>query len=211
MNPWDHPDFDHRIVTKILTKDQLAAIGSVAVESTICEEQVDELIWRLSGMKEIAGRFFTHTMSMQPKLDLLAELGKPQLRSEKRLKEFTKLISDLKEANLARNVAVHGKWLTNGTGVFQVLEDGPEAHSPAIAHKLSKKGEVTAQKSAADLQSIAKLLARLDGDLRSFSRSWRRVPSPSKQIEQYLAQTRNPDQTSPKTPARKPRPKASPA
>lgn len=209
MNPWDDPNFDHRIVSLILTKDQLAAIGSVAVESTACEQYVDELIWYLSGMKESEGRLFTHTMNMQPKLDLLSELGKPQLRSDKKRAQLTTLISDLKEANISRNVAVHGTWLTNGAGVFQVLQDGPGAHKPAIAHKFSKKGDVTGTKSAAEIEGIARLLARLSDELRSFSRSWRRVPSPDKQIELMIARKRIRDQMSPKAPAKPRQPRSS--
>lgn len=64
-------NFDRRITTLIFTKDQLAAIGSVVVESTFCEEVVEEIIWGLSKLEPEQGKFFTGPLQMNSRLDLL--------------------------------------------------------------------------------------------------------------------------------------------
>jgi hypothetical protein len=204
------PDFDHRIASHILTKDQLAAVGSVAIESTVCEQTVDALIWALAGMDESEGRLFTHTMNMQPKLILLGELGKPQLRSKKKLQQFADLISDLKVANGDRNILVHGNWRTDGVGVIRVLAEGAEGHAPPIAEKHSKQGAVTEQRSAARAEAVAKRLAQLTWELETFSRAWRRVPSSDEQLAHILSRSRKDAQRSPKSHSGPRQPGASP-
>lgn len=190
-------NFDYRIVTKILTKDQLAAVGSVAVESTLCEELVESLIWNLAKLTEEQGKFFTSPLNMNSRLELLSSLGKPLLRGDAKRAEFTKLISDLKEANAARNTIIHGKWQTSGVGVIQVMQDGPDQHPPAIVKK-RRLNSPPATKSASEIEAIALTLARLTSELDLFSPSWRRVPSPEKQLQQELARSPRLAQTQPK-------------
>lgn len=199
-------NFDYRVATLIFTKDQLAALGSVVIESTACEELVESLIWNLSRLTEDQGKFFTSSINMNSRLELLSSLGKPLLRSETKKTEFAKLISDLKEANGARNIVVHGKWQTDGVGILTVMQDGPEKHPPAIVKK-RRLNIAPLTRGAAEMEAIALTLASLTSELMSFSRSWRRVPSPEKQLQQELTRIRSHAQTQPKNQAKKPRPK----
>jgi hypothetical protein len=199
---------DHRLVTYILTQEQLAAIGSVVVESTFCEEQVERLIWRLCKLDPEQGKFLTGSINMNSRLDLLSVIGKPLLRSEVKRRELTKLISDLKESNNARNVVVHGTWMTDGVGVLQVLQEGAEKHPPAVAHK-RRPNSPPLTKSAANIAAIAFDIARLSTELSTFSRAWRRVPSPDKELQQDIARSRRRAQTQPKAQAKPRQPKSS--
>lgn len=169
-------NFDHRLTTLIFTKEQLAALGSVVVESTACEELVETLIWNLAKLTEDQGKFFTSSINMNSRLELLSSLGKPLLRSEAKKAEFTRLISNLKEANAARNIVVHGKWQTSGVGVLLVMRDGPDKHPPAIVEK-RRPNNAPLTRSAAEIKTIALTLGRLTFDLLIFAQSWRRVPS----------------------------------
>ena len=47
---------------------------------------------------------------MNSRLDLMRDLAKPTITDPARLEVFTKLISDLKDANNDRNVVIHGLW-----------------------------------------------------------------------------------------------------
>lgn len=94
---------------QILSTEQLAEIGSVAVESTQCEAIVESLIWALSGMRRDVGKHFTHGIQLNNRLELLSTLGKLQLPDSEQ-NEFTSIISELKDLNNKRNQVIHGSW-----------------------------------------------------------------------------------------------------
>ncbi len=193
--------FDHRLATLIFTKDQLAALGSVVVESTACEEYVESLIWNLAKLDENQGKHFTSSMQMNSRLEMLSTLGKPLLRSEKKRNELTQLISKLKTVNAARNVVVHGNWQTNGIGVLTVISDGAENHPPAIVRK-RRLNSAPITNTAAQIKEIALDIAELTSELMDFARSWRRVPSLKKSLQQAIAPQQNPVQKPPKSQAK---------
>ncbi|MGH8803641.1 MAG: hypothetical protein ACREXN_02745 [Polaromonas sp.] len=168
-----------RLSTVILTKDQLAAIGSLAIESTYCEQWVENLIWFLCKLEEPQGKQFTQNIQMKSRLELLCNLGKPLLASESEKTEFVSLISQLKEANNDRNTIIHGSWGTATKNLLTVMREGPENHSPAIVTKRRpNKPPITMQ--ATDIEKAAVRIADLTGQLIQFAAhnpSWRKLLS----------------------------------
>jgi hypothetical protein len=167
--------FDFRLTTQILTKDQLASIGSVVVESTYLEGFVESLIWDLSKLTPEQGKFFTHSLGLDSRLDLLASLGKPRIRSAKKKTEFTSLISRLKTVNRERNLIVHGLWETSGAGVLAVICEGPENHAPATAKK-RRLNSAESTLSAANIEKTSRRLGEITAELADFSDSWTLFP-----------------------------------
>jgi hypothetical protein len=159
---------DFRYSTSILTKDQLAAIGSVAVESTFCEHLVEVLIWSLSGMDEPQGKYFTQGIQLNNRLDLLTVLGKQKLNDEKEMEEFTKIISQLKLANNDRNSIIHGHWRSKAKNMLMLLAMGPEGFPPATATKRRLNSEPL-KFSATQIEATAVKIANLHRELLKFS------------------------------------------
>lgn len=96
---------------RVLTEKQLAAIGSVAVESSYLESLIEGLIGQLSGLRpEVLKVFSGNAAMMGGKIEILGKLGTLKLRSKKRKHEWAKIISELKEANTERAIAIHGIW-----------------------------------------------------------------------------------------------------
>ena len=94
----------------ILTLEELAALGCIAVESTYTELFIEKLIWELCHLRNEQKEFLTERLMMEGKLDLLKKVAAPKLRSAKRKKAFDKVISDLRIANADRITAIHGEW-----------------------------------------------------------------------------------------------------
>lgn len=162
---------DRRLATLILTKDQLAAVGSVAVESTFCEEFVELFIWALLGVRERQGKFLTAPLQMNSRLDLLSSLMKVRLRSATKRLAFTDLISRLREANSERNVIVHGSWEPDGVSAHRVWKDGAEKHPAAIAKK-HRLNSPPVTMSATLIEKSALKIAALTWELMGVARAW---------------------------------------
>lgn len=93
-----------------LSRVQLQAIGSVAVESAYLDFFVEGLIWDICSLDTPTGKCFTKNLQLKGKLELLSDVAKPKIKDKRRLALFTKIISELKEANENRNAIVHGIW-----------------------------------------------------------------------------------------------------
>lgn len=94
----------------VLTTEQLAAIGSIAVESAYLEDFVDFMIAWLAGLPDEQLSILIPRAMLDGKLDILRNLGIIKLRSKRRKEEFQQIIAKLKELNSQRNIAVHGNW-----------------------------------------------------------------------------------------------------
>lgn len=150
-----------------LTKEQLAAIGTVAVESTYCEQWVEDLIWAFLDVEEDQGRWITHNMQMNARLELLHNLASPRLSHPSR-EEFADLIARLKTANQQRNLIIHGDWKPREINLLRaLLEMTPR--EPALATKKKPKG-TAAIISADDIESVAQAISNLTGELVTFAR-----------------------------------------
>src|SRR5690348_10241535 len=96
--------------SRILSKEQLAAIGCVAIESTYAEIFVEEIIWDLCGLDDEHGKHLTDKVSMKSRLELLSRIGK-QHTTKLQAEELTRIVSDFKIANEDRNTTIHGVWI----------------------------------------------------------------------------------------------------
>lgn len=95
---------------QILSAEQLAEIGSIALESTECEVVVEELLWALAGLDRERGILFTQNMQMKSRIEMLSALGKARLPNDQSLSEFNELIQELNNLNQKRNHVIHGSW-----------------------------------------------------------------------------------------------------
>jgi hypothetical protein len=156
----------------ILTQEQLAAIGCVAIESTYCEIVVEQIIWQLSGLDEEHGKHFTQNVQLNSRLELLSTLGKMHIEDEAHKAEFVKLISDLKIANTDRNTVIHGSWTSSVRNFLVLWRDGADKHPPANASKRRLNNEPITT-SADKVIEVAKRIATLKSQLLDLAeRRW---------------------------------------
>jgi hypothetical protein len=148
----------------VLNKDQLASIGAVATECTYLDQTVETLIWAFSGMEYEQGKFFTSTMQLDRKLDLLSDLGKLKLPAEK-LEQFTKIISDCKLANNDRNVVIHGVWASDIQGLASLIAEEHEKTASAIKRRLKKEALVF---SSSNIEAVEERLSYATRQLYKF-------------------------------------------
>lgn len=126
---------------RVLSKEQLEAIGCIAVESAFLDAFVEHTIWVLSGMNEAVGRLFTTTMTLGPRMDRLGELIEQRVGAEQYKKVFSVLIGDIKHENSRRNDAIHGLWrLTSVTDVGNDADGNPLSVLNSEAHRFKRDG-----------------------------------------------------------------------
>lgn len=151
----------------VLTKAQLAAIGHVAVESTYCEYLVEAVIWKLSGMDEEQGKFFTSPLLMGRRLELLADLWKPRFASEPRkMAKLTKLVSGLQTANEDRNAIIHGHWNMPTLAIGAWMKG---ARFPAALASKRRLRSSPRQFPATDILATARRISDLTSELWDFA------------------------------------------
>lgn len=158
---------------EILEIEQLAEIGSIAVESTYCEMLVESLIWTIARLDETRGKLFTHGMQMQPRLEMLSSLGKQNLDTEAKTKIFIAIISDLKENNEKRNIVIHGNW-----GAWYTLADLRKFGKRAKALK-RRPNSPPSELEVDQLEALAVSIEAAAERLRKFAEThWRHLASP---------------------------------
>ena len=125
---------------KILTQEQLAAIGCVAVESASLEGLVDYGIYKLTGQHETTGRLLLGNMMLGSKVDVLADLFKLYIGQENFDKDCSKVFSDIKHELSNRNTIIHGFWATFST-VADMMSLNPAAQGArTVATKPMRSG-----------------------------------------------------------------------
>lgn len=155
-----------------LSAEQLAAIGSVAVESSWSEFWIEEITFEIAGLRRESGKFFTFRMPMDKRLDLLGDLWKPKISDARKLAQFTKIISDLKEANIDRNTIIHGLW---GGGADSTIDiesfesGGPMLKNPRALKMRLKDDPIVF--SPENIEKTAEKIARLTEELIEFARA----------------------------------------
>jgi len=154
--------------TNVLSQEQLAFLGIVAVESTYTELFIEKAIWCLADLTEERGRLLTFGVPMDKRVDLLGSLGELGLKEERLIKEFKAVISRLKLANTQRNHVVHGDW-TFGPYTITSLPDGSAKFAPGLptVTKTRRSGDQVTL-DAAQLNSVAEELALSRVELMAF-------------------------------------------
>jgi hypothetical protein len=120
---------------KTLLKDELEAVGSVAVESAALEGFVEWTICRICGLPEHIGRLLFGNMTLGGKIASMVDLIKECVGQDEYQNIFQRLVSDINHEISNRNMVIHGAW------------------SPAREFK------------AVDVQQVAERLHSLHGEL----------------------------------------------
>ena len=94
-----------------LSEDQLAAIGSIAVESSYLESSIDEIICRIAHFDDDLASVFMPNAMMGHKITIIKSLAARSLKTKKKkLSQFTQLMEKVASINSERVAAVHGLW-----------------------------------------------------------------------------------------------------
>ena len=148
----------------MLTAEQRAAIGTVAVETTYLEFAMERLIRRLLGINEHAhAGVLTERLGITQKLDALHELGRTRLSDEKQRAEWSKYVSKVRDLVDKRNLIIHGIWL-----LPQASRIYPNPQPSAV--RLRAKGIRTFE--AGDIQSMAAEIHEAKSALDGFERGY---------------------------------------
>ncbi|HTE14915.1 MAG TPA: hypothetical protein VK642_07535 [Burkholderiales bacterium] len=174
-----------RLSISVLTKDQLAALGSIAAESTYLENLVDVVVSDVSGLNDEKLKIMIPSIMMQGKLEILKEFGLLKLKSKKLKINFSILIGELKHTNSERNQAIHGYWIDpqRGTGGLISSAMGNSIQSQigdAVAIQLRHKK--TPALSSKRLEAIAVEIAATRTKLFKFWKNHWISPSIRRQI-----------------------------
>ncbi|MDP2451885.1 MAG: hypothetical protein Q8M93_19000 [Polaromonas sp.] len=152
-----------------LNDKELASIGSVAVESTFCEMDVENTIWKLAGLDNKAGPALTSHLSMAARLDAMRTIGLSRLADEALIQEFTEIISRLSVANNSRNVIIHGHWAPKNSFLHH-LSMNPEDPARTVVATKARKNSKPLEFPSAQIEGTAKELHEARMDLLLFRR-----------------------------------------
>jgi hypothetical protein len=104
----------------LLTVDQRAAIGDIAIESAWLDSIAAIAIMVLTKLEEPQARALLRGKMLDGKLQLLAELGEIVLPEAKR-DAFHGIVGRLRELNRDRVTVIHGTWQPKGGFTLAVL------------------------------------------------------------------------------------------
>ena len=136
-----NPDRTGRVYSEIiLTQEHLAAIGSVAIESSNCERLIESIIWNILGIKESQGKFISKASGFKTSIDLMTNLVRERLKqnaekNDEILKEFSEITAALTKANERRNIVIHGDWRQPFQNFLDMLGRTPEEFPTAKVFK----------------------------------------------------------------------------
>jgi hypothetical protein len=157
---------------EIMSAEQLAEIGSIALESTQCEVIVEEVLWALAGLDHERGIHFTQNMQMKSRLELLTTLGRSRLSDEPSLNEFNALVEELKDLNTKRNHVIHGSWGAWITLQELIKQSGPNLSITPKAMK-RRPNKPPVELSADQLKGLPEQIAQATKRLIQFAeKTW---------------------------------------
>ena len=152
------------------------AVGSIAIESAYLERFIETMLYALTKLKRDMGYPIVEAGMIGSKIDLLTQVGKVKLAKRKRrLKQFTELISNIKQANTDRVTAVHGLWLPEHHNYLRMITLG-QSKIPARASKRNKDGTPDTTLDEGRAAKIAERISQLHQELHDFAeQAWPRV------------------------------------
>ena len=143
----------------VLTEKQLAAIGSVAVESANLEHLLDLILCRLFRLTSQEAMSVFDKAMLQRKIELVSDFGKRRLRSNKRRREFDQIMVDVNNLNGSRISLIHGIWHSGdprGTGIVKAAQNigkafatGSHLKTPRAPIRAETARKIALQMSAA--------------------------------------------------------------
>src|ERR1039457_6958722 len=143
--------------SEVLTVEQQAAIGCVAVESARLEHLIMVVIWSLLYLEASMGRLFTDNIpTISGKLDLLHGIVNDKFSTLNK-EEFNVIFQVIKKIIPRRNTVIHGQWERMHTLAqlmkMPTISDGPTGH--ALVNSRSRKSNSVKSERAEDIMSIA--------------------------------------------------------
>ncbi len=163
---------------EVLTIEQQAAIGCVAVESSRLEHLIMVMIWSILSLEESMGRIITDNIpTISGKLDLLHRVINDK-NSTINKEEFNLIYQIIKKIIPRRNTVIHGQWQRMYT-LSQVMNmptitDGPTGH--AQVNSRSRKSNNVKSEKAEDIMSIALGIHHCYSSLYDFSQRYSLLP-----------------------------------
>lgn len=148
---------------KILTADQLVAIGSAAVESTFIEELIHKMIVVMSGVTEKKLMPFMGHLMMEGRLAILENLAEIYLKSKKKQAKLNTIIENIRRANTGRISLIHGVWEVNDI-LLVLAGNKPTGDARAKSMKKPDAAKVSAKKA----ETIAQEISDAYGELQDF-------------------------------------------
>jgi hypothetical protein len=153
-----------------LSTDQLAAIGSIAVESSYLEDYIEELIRRIAHFDDDLASVFMPKSMMRNKIIILKLLASRNLkRKKKKAKFIDNLLDRIATANSDRVSAIHGIWepiAGKPTGLINYLLMPPSAKLPVAKHQKKGKSQLL---HSSRLEGIATTISDLHQQLYTFA------------------------------------------
>jgi|SRR6267142_5160817 len=154
----------------LLTKEQLAALGAIVIESAEMESTVDFMInLLLEAVAEIIEEL-TRNKMLGANIDLLKTCGLAKINGKnrkQRQQEFTRLMNHCKLLTSQRAIAIHGTWQPEGgmklNDLMQMMMGKWERRDAEAKHK---KGQMKAER----LEALADDFNKIDEELRKFGK-----------------------------------------
>lgn len=151
-------------------EELLAAIGSIAAESSYLERYVETMLYQLTKLTRETGQHIIEAGMLGGKLDLLALIGKAKLKSrKKRLKQFSDLMSEIKHANTERSIAIHGLWYPPHENYLRAIHFGEPWPAPAVATKRGKGDGKEVKLEAKRAVKLAEQISDLHWQIHDFA------------------------------------------
>ena len=135
----------------LLTKEQLQAIGHVAIESARLDSMLDRMICFICGLGDASGKALVEERDLTPKLQIFRQLVIERLRNRKVRDKFESLYARHAGAIHERNAFVHGKW-------FGIVS----SERPPLAQVVHNKTKLHGDKAIATALSLANFQHELE-------------------------------------------------
>jgi hypothetical protein len=104
-------------IRNLLSQEQLAALGEIAVASTELESSVGAQISMALNLKRDDYEVIVGPMSLSTRLEALRKLGLARIKGKKTKEKFQRHIEHLKTLVAHRNTVIHGWWRPMGKGL----------------------------------------------------------------------------------------------
>lgn len=174
-----------------LTTEQLAALGSIAMESAYLEDLVDMLIGEIAKLSDAQFRALLPGAMLAAKLGILNDLAILKLKSKAKKEKISSIITNLKHLNSQRTTAIHGQWTSLERLSFADIAKGA-SFTVGNAEAIHVRGKKQPSKlHASRLQDIADGISEYRDQLFHFClQSWIR-PAAIRSARKSLSKSRS--------------------
>jgi hypothetical protein len=147
----------------LLTPYQLAALGSVVVESADLENKLNMMLQDLTGLSDAHLRIMNRGSMLQQKLEAVEKLGEQKFTAKSSKARLKNAITYLKQRNTERTIIVHGVWRPGGGGGALAQLAAYQSGQPLALEAVLYKNNATFK--ASELDKLALKIQIATGDL----------------------------------------------